>query len=113
MSEAEIEAEIRSSGAKAPRLNPDWIDGQIVAEAYHRFPGTTVTVCALTLQNGFVVIGESASASPENFNEGIGQKVARERAREKIWALEGYRLREVLYLNRDQPDRALDEFLRP
>lgn len=37
------------------------------AEAYYVFPGTTLTVCALTLRNGFQVVGESAAASPENF----------------------------------------------
>ena len=61
------------------------------------FPGTTLTVCALTLRNGFVVTGESAAASPSNFNVEIGQKIARSNAREKIWAFAGYALREALY----------------
>jgi hypothetical protein len=54
-------------------------------------------VCALTLRNGFIVTGESAAASHENFDEGIGRKIARENARTKIWALEGYLLRQRLY----------------
>ncbi|MGO7508905.1 Gp49 family protein [Rhizobium ruizarguesonis] len=48
---------------------------EIVAEQYHAFPGTTLTVCALTLQNGFQVTGESAAASPDNFDEEIGRKI--------------------------------------
>ena len=40
--------------------------------------------------------GESACASPENFNEEIGRKIAKENARGKIWALEGYLLKEKL-----------------
>ncbi|WP_035670096.1 Gp49 family protein [Bradyrhizobium liaoningense] len=95
-SEASIEAELVTKGLNAPRLTPALIDAQIVAEAYHVFPGTTMTVCALTLRNGFVVIGESAAASPENFDEAIGKRIARDNARNKIWALEGYGLRNVL-----------------
>lgn len=91
-----IEKEIQSKGLNAPRLNPQHIDDTIKSEAYHVFPGTTLTVCALTLRNGFQVIGESAAASPENFNEEIGRKIARDNARNKIWALEGYLLRSKL-----------------
>jgi hypothetical protein len=94
--EAAIEAEIQAKGLNAPRLNPAMIDAQILAEQYHVFPGTTLTVCALTLRNGFQVVGESASASPENFNEELGRKIARDKARDKIWALEGYALRNRL-----------------
>ena len=61
--EASIEAEIQAKGLNAPRLNPQMIDDAIVSEQYHVFPGTTLTVCALTLRNGFIVTGESASAS--------------------------------------------------
>ena len=63
---------------------------------YHVFDGTTLTVCCLTLRNGYTVTGESAAASPENFDEEIGKKIARQNAREKIWALEGYLLRQNL-----------------
>jgi hypothetical protein len=94
--EAAIENEIQAKGLNAPRLTPALIDSTIVAEQYHTFPGTTLTVCALTLRNGFNVTGESAAASPENFDEEIGRKIARENAREKIWAFEGYLLREKL-----------------
>lgn len=91
--EIEIENEIQAKGLNAPRLTPDLIDKAIVSEQYHVFPGTTMTVCALTLRNGFIVIGESAAASPENFDADIGRKISRENARNKIWALEGYLLR--------------------
>ncbi|MEQ9722268.1 Gp49 family protein [Yersinia alsatica] len=43
-----------------------------VADLYHHFPGTTVIICCLTLENGYTVTGESACASPENFDEEIG-----------------------------------------
>jgi hypothetical protein len=95
-SEEAVEKEIQDKGLTAPRLTPDLIDQTIVGEDYHVFPGTTVTVCCLTLRNGFTVIGESACASPENFNPELGQKIARDNARNKIWQLEGYALRERL-----------------
>lgn len=93
LTEGEIEQEIQNKGLNAPRLTPQHIDEQIIAEQYHVFPGTTLTVCALTLRNGFQVVGESACASPENFDQAIGRKIARDNARGKIWALEGYLLR--------------------
>lgn len=93
MTEMEIEKEIQAKGLTAARITPADIDAAIATEAYHVFPGTTMTICCLTLANGYQVVGESACASPENFNTEIGRKIARENARGKIWALEGYRLR--------------------
>lgn len=95
--ETAIENEIQAKGLNAPRLTPALIDGAIVSEQYHVFAGTTMTVCALTLRNGYIVTGESAAASPENFNQEIGRKIARDNARNKIWALEGYLLRQKLH----------------
>lgn len=96
LDEQATEAALQAKGLTAPRLTPAHIDQQIVAEAYHVFPGTTLTVCALTLHNGFLVVGESAAASPANFDAEIGRKIARDNARSKIWALEGYLLRSIL-----------------
>ena len=95
--EAAIEKEIQDKGLNAPRLTPNAIDTAILAVQYHVFPGTTLTVCCLTLVNGFTVTGESASASPENFDVEIGRKISRENARNKIWALEGYLLKQKLH----------------
>ena len=95
--EVALEKEIQAKGLTAPRLTPAHIDAQIVEEAFHVFPGTMLTVCCLTLRNGFTVTGESACASPANFDEAIGRRISRENARNKIWALEGYLLRERLH----------------
>ena len=88
---------IQEKGLNAPRLTPKLIDNVIVGEYYHIVPNTTLTLCVLTLQNGFTVTGESAAVSMENFDKEIGRKVARENAREKIWSLEGYLLKETIY----------------
>ena len=99
--ERDIEQDVQAKGLTAPRVTPRDLDEKIVGELYHVFPGTTVTVCCLILENGFTVTGQSATASRENFDEEIGRKVARADAREKIWPLEGYLLRENLYFNGD------------
>jgi len=95
--EVEIEQQIQDKGLNAPRLNPEHIDNCILTEQYHVFPGTTMTVCCLTLKNGYNVTGESAAASPENFDEEIGRQIAHRNARDKIWSLEGYLLRQKIY----------------
>jgi hypothetical protein len=97
VSEPEIEQAIADNGLNAARVTPERIEQVIVKEDYHVFPGTTVTVCLLTLLNGYGVVGSSACASPENFDAELGRKIARGNARDQIWALEGYLLREALY----------------
>lgn len=105
MTEKALEQEIKQKGLNAPRLTPDHIDEQIRAVAFHRFPGTTTTVCLLTLRNGFGAIGHSACVSEENFDEAIGQKIAFTNAREKIWELEGYLLRDWVHANEQATQR--------
>lgn len=113
--EAAIEAEIQAKGKTAPRVTPDHIESVIVGEHYFtandgvngasgdtvRYSATSplglLTFCVLVLKSGFTVTGESACASPENFDPEIGRKIARENARNKIWPLEGYLLREHLH----------------
>ncbi len=95
--EIDIEKEINSKNLNAPRLTPEHIDYVIYSVEYHVFSGTNMTVCCLTLKNGFNVIGESACASPENYDKEIVEKIAFEKARNKIWELEGYLLKNNLY----------------
>lgn len=111
--EQKIEQEIQEKGLNAPRLTPDHIDSKIKAIRYvsgdvepayahedyfakEDKNTACLTICILTLENGFMVTGESACASPENFNKLLGQKIAYENARNKIWQLEGYLLKEKL-----------------
>ena len=111
--EQQIEKEIQDKGLNAPRLTPEIIDSKIVGVEYiltrdvcKRDNGVeifdapeslqTLIFCILTLENGFTVTGESACASPENFDAEIGKKIAYQNAREKIWLLEGYLLKQRL-----------------
>ena len=69
-------------------------DPQTWRSAPRTIPLHLLTFCVLVLKNGFTVTGESACASPENFNAEIGRKVARTNAITKIWPLMGYELKQ-------------------
>lgn len=96
LNDEELKAKLEAS--TAPKVTPEQIDTAIVKEQYHRHDGTTLITCVLTLKNGFTVTGESACADPTNFKEDIGRTNARRNARDKIWSLEGYALRNKLAL---------------
>lgn len=111
--EREIQAKAKASAG--PRVTPSAIEGEIASEFYFTAAdgvrgesemGTSpagrakslelLTFCVLVLKNGFTVTGESACASPENFNAEIGRKIARQKAIDKVWPLLGFRLRDAL-----------------
>ena len=123
MNDQTIEQEIQAKGLTAPRVTPDDIEANIASEHYFTArdgrrgaiaDGTYVgrerpqfgeadlaaldllTFCVLVLRNGFTVTGESACASPENFDAELGRKIARQNAMQKIWPLMGYELRSQL-----------------
>lgn len=110
----QIEQEIQAKGLTAPRITPAHIEANIVSEHYFTasegVQGATkcditrgsldlLTFCVLVLRNGFTVTGESACASPENFDAKIGKKIARQNAVSKMWALMGYELKSKLAFN--------------
>ena len=80
-----------------PRITSRDVDSSIKGVMYYNFPGTTLTICCIKLVNGFTVTGESACASVSNFNKEIGEGIAFENAKQKIWQLLGYRLVDELY----------------
>ena len=112
-----IESEIQAKGLTAQRITPADIEANIAETHYFTAakacglipvegidfcpprevcPLDLLTFCVLVLRNGFTVTGESACASPENFNAEIGRKIARENSVAKIWPLMGYELRSKL-----------------
>lgn len=113
-----IEQEIQAKGLTAPRITPADIQSNIKSEHYftakdgvygaeveEEIPSDALnllTFCVLVLKNGFTVTGESACASPENFDADIGRKIAREQAVNKIWPLMGYELKSQLHNSKDQ-----------
>ena len=121
-----IEAQIQAKGKTAARVTPADIEANIVSEHYFTAADGVIgaaasqsksentvmamvtfkecdapslgllTFCVLVLRNGFTVTGESACASPENFDAEIGRKIARQNAVQKIWPLMGHELRTKL-----------------
>ena len=113
-SDAGIERLIQAKGKTAARVTPQDIEANIASEHFFTAYGGAkygritrdepkdsqalklLTFCVLVLRNGFTVTGESACASPENFDVQIGRAIARENAVQKIWPLLGYELRTKL-----------------
>lgn len=108
-----LERDIQAKSPTAPRVTPADIEANIASEHYFTasegvFGATEfvmpqehdslhlLTFCVLVLRNGFTVTGESACASPENFDAEVGRKIARQNAVQKIWPLMGYELRSKL-----------------
>lgn len=122
MNDTAIEQQIQAKGLTAPRVTPADLKANIVSEIYFTaddgFSGAEaagagglqvigasapavslglLTFCVLVLRNGFTVTGESACASPENFDAEIGRRIARDNAEQKIWPLMGYALKQQLH----------------
>lgn len=137
MSYSAIEQEIQDKGLTAPRVTPADVTMNIQAEYYFSAEQGVLgraacsqdsetkvsdvpvpfdpclrllTLCVLVLQNGFTVTGESACASPENFDAEMGRKIARQNAEQKIWPLMGYELKQRLHDAVVSPSRADEEF---
>jgi len=129
MTDQSIEQEIQAKGKTAPRVTPADIESNIADEHYFTadegvvgkyanrlaseglgtYPAdlpkrnmqlSLLTFCVLVLRNGFTVTGESACASPENFDAELGRKIAIQ----KVWPLMGYELRSKLAAQDDQEE---------
>ena len=94
--ESSIEEDIQSKNLTAPRITPDGVKDVIAKTEFHVL-ADVLTICVITLRNGFTVTGESACASPANFDKEIGERIAHENAIDKIWPLEGYLLKQKLW----------------
>lgn len=119
--DAGIEQQIQAKGKTAPRVTPGDIEANIASVHFFTADAGVVgerwflaedadyvnddgiprnlgllTFCVLVLRNGFTVTGESACASPENFDAEIGRNIARQNAVQKVWPLMGYELRSRL-----------------
>ena len=90
----EQELAVRST---APRVTEAEVLGSIVKKDFYVHADGTLTICVLTLANGFTVTGESACADIKNYKQDIGERIAYDNAVKKIWAFLGYMLRDKLH----------------
>lgn len=92
----------------APRVTPADLEANIAAEYFLNGSEATLgcpqheslrllTICILVCRNGFVIIGHSAPASPENYREELGRRYAKENAVRQLWPLMGYNLRDRIH----------------
>lgn len=99
-SDPAIEREILAKGLTAPRVKLSDLDENIVSTEIVKHLSTGGQVlrwAVLTTKNGFAVTGRpSVAVSPENDNQEIGEYVAFENARQELWPLMGYALKEKL-----------------
>ena len=103
-----------TTGYEAPtprdkaRITPEYVQGLIRGAEYHVFPGSKMTVCCLTLKNGFQVEGSSACVYRENFDPEMGMEIARRKAVGKIYELEAYLMQEGIHRDREASKAALN-----
>lgn len=98
MNPNELEAELKER-TQAPRVTLEALEANIKNTDYYVHPGSCLTICILTLQNGFNVTGESACADPDNYRQDIGERISLDNAKKKIWLLMGYALKQELFDN--------------
>lgn len=81
------------------KITPDHVESVIESEKY--IHDGLLTICILTLTNGFRVVGTSEYADPVIYSEGVGKIEARKSACNQIWPLEGYLLRQIIFESTD------------
>ena len=94
----------------APKITEAHINETVRAVQFWRPENSTLTICAVQLVNGFYVVGKSACAAAENFDEIEGRNIAYADAVEKVWELEGYKLRDHLF-QQEKVNQEIDDMI--
>lgn len=94
LSRASAEAVV--STKTAPRITKESIEAKIASVDY-QIVGDVLTICVITLRNGWRQVGKSAPASAANFDREVGMRFAYDDAFNPLWTLEGYLLRDRLH----------------
>lgn len=100
MNDQTIEQQVQAKGLSAPRVTLDQLNANIVSVEIvkHVAPsGQVLRWAVLTTRSGYAVTGRpSVSVSPENDNAELGEQIARDNARNELWPLMGYALKDRL-----------------
>ena len=119
MNKDKLELEIKDKNLTAPHITPEHVESIIgsinyftgkegVLGAYKSnndiYQGdvpssisdealSCITFCVIVLDNGYTVVGQSACASPSNYDKELGESIALSKAKDKVYELEGYLLK--------------------
>lgn len=99
MNNEELEQVLQDKGLNAPRVTLGMIN-DVVSKSFVTFtvlPNTTTTICQIILPNKFTLLGTSACISKDNFNVEVGQRIALDDAKSKLWELMGYAMMDDAY----------------
>mgnify|MGYP000228709067 CR=1 FL=1 len=95
-----VEQMIKAKGLTAPRVTPEDMSANIIdveIVKHISLGGQVLRWAVLTTKSGFAVSGNpSVSVSPENDDAEIGVAVATANAKNALWPLMGYALKERL-----------------
>lgn len=88
------------AASPAERVTAEYMQSRISKTSFNRLSDApTLTICNITIDNGYSVRGESACVNPENYNREIGEKIAFDNAFRQLWPLFGFLLAEKNKLN--------------
>lgn len=76
------------------RITTEQMERRIHRVTYHRLPGTSLTICCMVLDNGWIATGESACVDPGNYDQFVGERLAYHKAFGTLWPLFGFMLAE-------------------
>ena len=77
------------------KITVEFLNSEIADVVYLR-PVGTLTICDITTKDGFTFTGASECVDPTNFNQEIGEKIAYDKAFEKMWLPYGFWLHKTL-----------------
>lgn len=55
------------------------------------------TIVVAQLENGFIITESSACVDPANYDAILGEKICKDKIRERLWELEGYALQKAVH----------------
>lgn len=77
------------------KITPEMVENSISSVEFVERKNK-LTVCIITLNNGFMVTGETGVIRPELYDAELGKKYSEENARNKIWFYLGVCLQESI-----------------
>jgi hypothetical protein len=77
-------------GSNSSKITPEAVNNLIYASTVSDLIDKKTTLLLTTLWTGFSIAETNACASPENYNQEIGEKICKEQTRARIWEYLGF-----------------------